>query len=467
MIVRDRAVGVVAFTFDGEREFADEERAFLESLVRHCAAAIDRAQVHAAALRRQDHLALIADSSSILAARGDDLVEALRAVARRVVPVLADMCAVFLVDSGTGRLVAWAANDPDAHTTATGLGDEYRLDAAKSHRLKPAIQTNTIVLWEDAQSFADHIGAPDSLRAAMLDLGIGPGTLVPLVARGRAVGLLALANRAGRAPQADETVLAQTLGQRMAVLIDNARLLAQRTEISQGLQAALLPPTLPQISGLEIAARYRAAGDGLDVGGDFYDVLALDADRWLFVIGDVTGHGVRAAAVTGLLRHTIAGAARLGTSLEEILVHANSVLGSRQPDSGTFATVALIALDRREWALDVACAGHPPPLLKRVGGQVQEVCANGRILGFFEHLDVEVDRTQLEPGDIVLAYTDGVTERHDDTSWFGPAELQDLISTCTARTADDLASTVAHAVVEGFAEPPADDIAVLVLRRTD
>ena len=107
------------------------------------------------------------------------------------------------------------------------------------------------------------------------------------------------------------------------------------------------------------AALYRAAGDGLDVGGDFYDVIARGSERWLLVVGDVTGHGVRAAAVTGLLRHTIAGAARLGASLREILAHANDVLIAREGEPGTFATVALIGLDRSTWSLDIACAGHP------------------------------------------------------------------------------------------------------------
>lgn len=466
VIARGRALGAVAFTFDGEREFDDEERTFLESMTRHCAAALDRALIHEAALRRETHLALIADASSVLAAQGDDLTEALRSVARLIVPVLSDMCAIFLVEGRAhGRLVAWAASVPDARTTATGLGDEYRLDIAKAQRLTPAIQTSTVVLWEEGQSFLDHIGAPDSLRRAMSELSIGPGALVPLVARGRAVGMLALANRTGRQPGADETALAQTLGQRMAVLIDNARLLAQTTEISRSLQASLLPPMLPEIEGFEIAARYKAAGEGLDVGGDFYDVIALDPRRWLVVVGDVAGHGIKAAAVTGLLRHTIAGAARLGSSLDDTLTHVNDVLRSRESDSGTFATAALVELDVSSGAMEVGCAGHPPPLLRRVDGTVEELHAHGRLLGFFDDLDAHQVKAELRVGDAVVAFTDGVTERHDEGKWFGPDELRDLLRSCSGCSAEEMATRIVDSVVDAFDTAPTDDIAVVVVRR--
>ena len=481
MVVRDSALGALSFTFDAAREFSDEERTFLTILARHCAAAIDRAQVHAAALRREEHLALVAEASSVLAEHGDDLVGALQAVARRLVPVLSDMCAIFLVEGVTsGRLVAWAKSDPAVRTSAAGVGEEYELDGTKSHRLNPAIESRSVVVWDDGESFLDQIGAPDSLRRAMSDLGIGPGTLVPLVARGRAVGMLALANRTGRRPLPDEAALANTLGQRMAVLIDNATLLVQRTEISKGLQAALLPPALPVVEGLQVAARYRAAGAGLDVGGDFYDVVARDSGRWLLVVGDVTGHGVRAAATTGLLRHTIASAARLGSSLPQILVHANEALIARGDDTGTFATLAMVDVDVRPgdassddvgsgngspWGLHVVCGGHPPPLLLRADGRVEELRAHGRLLGFFAALAAHDVHAQLEPGDAVVMYTDGVTERHDDRTWFGLSELRTLVASCVGCSADDIAARIEHTVVDGFDGPPADDIAVLVLRR--
>jgi serine phosphatase RsbU (regulator of sigma subunit) len=249
----------------------------------------------------------------------------------------------------------------------------------------------------------------------------------------------------------------------------------QRREISDGLQAALLPPSLPVIPGLELGARYEPAGEGLEVGGDFYDVVPVAANQWLLVVGDVTGHGVEAAAVTGLMRHTIHSAAMMKMRPAEILDHVNQALLSRggPEPSATYCTVALAALttpgtgsdDNAEHpSIVVASAGHPAPMLRRADGTVEALVAQGRLLGYFPTIDAQELHVELGPGDTFVAFTDGVIERHDDGHWFRERELTRLIADSDLH-ADALAGLIRRTVLDAFVTPPGDDMAILVVRR--
>jgi serine phosphatase RsbU (regulator of sigma subunit) len=464
LLTRDRALGAVSFTFDGASGLDTDARSFLVALVAHCAIAIDRAELYASALRRQAQLNVLAESSSLLAGAGDKLEPALRAVAAVSVPTLADLCAILVVDGpNAARLVAL-----EGRSNQNALGMEFSLDLARSRRLGASLLSGQPFVWTDPASLIDDAAESTAVnRKRLTPVLLGPGVFVPLVARGRVRGALVFANSRERALLTEEVAIATTLGQRMAVLIDNAQLLAQRTEISHGLQAALLPPALPRVEGFDLAARYQPAGEGLAVGGDFYDAIALGRRRWLFVVGDVTGHGVRAAAVTGLLRHTIAAAARLGSSPHDVLEHANRILAERRDTSwrGSFATAVLLDLtvgDGRP-QLVVSSAGHPPPLLRRVDGTVSDLPAHGRLLGFFPDLALREVTVELDRGDTVVVYTDGVIERRDGAELFGEERLKSIVAS-TDGDADALAGAILTGVVDAFETPLQDDVAVLVLR---
>ena len=468
LIIRDEPLGAIVFGFDGERDFDETDRSFLDALTTQCAIALDRARLYEASLRRQAGLVLLADASTILAGADGDLDDALQQFVNLISPALADISSIHLLESpAVSRLAASAFVDSE-QLSETRRVSEFGADLNAAHGLGRVLRTGEEVTWDDPERFIDQIARNDQHRAALMGMNLGAGIIVPLLARGRVLGACVVANYRQRIMSADDRRLTRTLGERTAVLIDNARLMAQRKEVSHGLQSALLPASLPSIPGHEVGARYQSAGEGLEVGGDFYDVVPGASDNWLLVVGDVTGHGVEAAAATGLVRHTIRSAAMMGMSPSEILDHANNAMlnSAGALPSGVYCTIALAALTTSAGGSEVvvACGGHPPPFVRRADGRIETPAARGRLLGYFPTVDaVEVDM-HLEPGDTLVAFTDGVIERHSDSRWFSEQDLAQLVAT-NDLGADALAELIRDAVVTAFDTPPSDDMAILVLRR--
>ncbi|MCU1501134.1 MAG: domain S-box protein [Ilumatobacteraceae bacterium] len=477
LMVRGDALGALVFGFDGERDFDVDDRSFLSALGAQCAIATDRARLYDAALKREATLSMLVEVSSVLATSGADLDGALRRVAHLAAPALSDIASFHLLESAhRARLVAANLGD-DQLTSPTQRVSSYGVDLQAAEGLGRVLRTGEEVVWNDGARFIDLIARDDDHRAALAAMDLGGGIILPMLARGRVLGACTFANHGSRAMSADDRQLVRTLGQRAAVLIDNARLLSQRTAISSRLQDALLPPSLPIIDGFDLGARYQPVGEGLEVGGDFYDVVRVAAGDWLFVVGDVTGHGVDAAAATGLVRHTIRSAATLGLSPSAILEHVNQALRSRTSASpaGTFCTVALAELvippagtigeaAAEPVRLIVACAGHPAPLVRHHDGTVHAVPASGRLLGFFATVESGEVVVEVEPGDTLVAFTDGVIERRGGSAWFGEHELASLIGSVDLG-ADALAGCICDRVTNAFPTPLVDDMAILVVRR--
>ena len=468
LLISGEPLGAIVFGFDGERDFDDTDRSFLDALATQCAIALDRARLYESALRRQAGLALLADASTILASSDGEIDDALRQFVNLVSPALADIASIHLLEAPTVSRLAASAFAESQQLTETRRVSGFGADLNATHGLGRVLRTGEEVVWDDPERFIAQIARNDEHRAALMGMNLGGGIIVPLLARGRVLGACVFANYRQRIMSADDRRVARTLGERTAVLLDNARLMAQRKEVSHGLQSALLPVSLPRIPGHEIGARYQSAGEGLEVGGDFYDVVPGADGLWLLVVGDVTGHGVEAAAATGLVRHTIRSAAMMGMSPSQILDHANNAMlnSSGALPAGVYCTIALAALttsDGRSGVV-VACGGHPPPFVRRADGRVETPGARGRLLGYFPTVEaVEVD-IRLEPGDTLVAFTDGVIERHSGSRWFNEQDLAQLVA-ANDLGADALAELIRDAVVTAFDTPPTDDMAILVLRR--
>jgi serine phosphatase RsbU (regulator of sigma subunit) len=477
LIARELALGAIVFGFDGERDFGEEDRSFLAALTTQCAIALDRARLYGAALRRQAELVLLANAASVLAAAGEDLDAALQRFVSLASPALVDICSVHLLDAapGTSRLVARAFAFTE-QLAATDRVSSFGADLRAPHGLGRALRTGEEVVWDEGDDFITQIARSDEHRAALQAMNLGGGIIVPMLAGGRVLGACVFANYRQRIMTDEDRQVARSLGQRAAVLLDNARLLRQRKEVSHGLQAALLPASLPSIPGFELGARYQSAGEGLEVGGDFYDVVPIDSDRWLLVVGDVTGHGVEAAAATGLVRHTIRSAAMMGMPPSEILDHANKAMlnGSGSLPPGVYCTIALARLTSvvegaanagtEDSQVVIACAGHPPPMVRRADGRVEQLDAHGRLLGYFPTVEAAELAIELAPGDTLIAFTDGVIERHSDSKWFREPDLMQLLSQSDLE-ADALAGLIRDSAVHAFPTPPTDDMAILVARR--
>jgi PAS domain S-box-containing protein len=281
---------------------------------------------------------------------------------------------------------------------------------------------------------------------------------------GRTPGALELEADAGRY-DAHDLRTAEDFGVRAGAALDSARLYGAASEIARVLQTSLLPPHLPDVPGAELAAAYQPAWDGLQVGGDFYDVFTTGEGQWYLVIGDVCGKGAEAAAVTALARYTLRSAAARRRSPAALLRWVGDAMLNQDGGRGRFCTIACAHVDllRTPARVTVACGGHPLPLVRRAGGRVDELGVPGTLLGLALTRSLQ-DRTgELHPGDTLLLYTDGLTDARAPQVMWGPRELAAAVAAAPADSPAALVDAlVAAALPEGAT--PRDDLAVLALR---
>ena len=209
---------------------------------------------------------------------------------------------------------------------------------------------------------------------------------------------------------------------------ERAEISEQRArELARTLQRSLIPPSLPKIPGLDVAGDFRAAVEDLEVGGDFYDVFAINADEWVIALGDVCGKGVEAAGLTALARHTLR-AVSVGLHEPGVALTAlNGVLLSHDLDR--FCTVTLVRLRRsgQSWSVNLGSGGHPPPVLVRRGEEPVMVGGEGPLLGVIDDPVFADQELMLHPGDALVLYTDGVTEGRRGAEFFGDDRLMSSV----------------------------------------
>jgi serine phosphatase RsbU (regulator of sigma subunit) len=204
------------------------------------------------------------------------------------------------------------------------------------------------------------------------------------------------------------------------------------------------------------------------VGGDFYDLINTVEDGWICAIGDVRGKGVEAASVTALARYTIRAVTLKNDRPSEVLAALNEAMLRQLPED-RFCTAACVRLEPQDGSagvgVDVSRAGHPPPLLVRPEGTVEEVGCSGRVLGVFPEAELRDTSLRLMPGEALVLYTDGVTEaRSPDGDFFGEGRLRHLLGSCADCDAETLAGRIKDTVLDFQEGYPRDDLAVLVLR---
>jgi sigma-B regulation protein RsbU (phosphoserine phosphatase) len=287
---------------------------------------------------------------------------------------------------------------------------------------------------------------------------------VPLTARRRVLGVLLVAPAGGSGRPADEVSLLVDLARRAALAVEGARLYEERSAVAQALQASLLPPTLPEVDGLQFGARYAAAGEGNEVGGDFYDVFPVGDGCWAVAIGDVCGKGPEAATITGLARNVLRLMVEDGRPPDEAFRRLNQAILDLG-DRGRFLTATLALLEPYDGGVRVvlAVAGHPPPAVVDQVGQVRFLDAGGTLLGVTADIQVGVEHLTLQLGEQLVLYTDGVTERRDQDRWFGETTLSAALAQAQGRSADAVAGHLEQRVRSFAAAAASDDLAVLVV----
>jgi PAS domain S-box-containing protein len=290
----------------------------------------------------------------------------------------------------------------------------------------------------------------------------GSALRIALRARGQVIGQMSLGATDPQRLGDDERMTARLLAEHAALALDGALLAARQTRVASELQAGLLPPVLPTVPELELAARYRAASEGAEVGGDFYDAFAARRD-WVLVIGDVAGKGPAAAAITGLARHTLRAAARYEADPADALLALNDAM-LQQLAGQRHCTAALVRMHLGADGVraDVRCAGHPPPLVLRGGGAVEPVGRPGHPLGILDTPTFRDDSVMLGPGDMLVLYTDGVTEAGGGEGALGEEGLASVVHAGAGLPPSGLLSRIEAAVAERGAAR--DDIALLAAR---
>jgi PAS domain S-box-containing protein len=414
--------------------------------------------------RLQQRLAFLAHAGLMLDV-SLDLEDTLRRLVGLTVPELAELAVIDLLadDGSIHGAVAAAGTDREGAMQVERVRRDYPLDPAGAHPVAQVLRTGKALLLPEMEpERLREFASSDEHYELMMRLRYRSAIVVPLPARSRMLGALSLLRMQDDTPYDDgDLLLAETLGRRAALALENARLYASTRHIARTLQQSLLPRAMPEIPRVHLAARYRAAAEGQDVGGDFYDAFQIGEKRWGIAIGDVCGKGPEAAALTALARYTIRAVADRGPA--EVMSMLNDAVLRDQGVDERFLTAVFAELTYEDEGvvLDIAAGGHPPPFVLRADGAVEAVDVQGPLVGVVPNVGYISARVSLGVGDKLMFYTDGLTdarapqvvlEEEDIAAML--AEARDLEGQELAQFLESRATGDAHA---------RDDIAILVV----
>jgi PAS domain S-box-containing protein len=468
LIAQGRTIGGMALSFRRVHEFTSEDRSFILSVAQQTASALDRGRLYereqrarATAERAGDRLAFLSRASRILA-ESLELDEILQRIADVAVPRIADWCGVDLVaENDEIRQVAIAHVDPAKVELARELRRRYPTGPDSPTGVPAVIRTGQPEVYPEITDAMLVESAQDEEHLRVIRaLEIGSVMIVPLSARGRTLGAVTFVTSDSERSYGDEDLaFAEDLARRAALAVDNSLLYREEHHAAVTLQRSLLPDSLPEMAGLELAARYRPAGRGIEVGGDWYDALRL-GEQLVVVVGDVAGRGIEAASVMGQLRNALRAYAFEGQSPAQALERLNRL--ATASEGAEMATLLYVVIDPGSGRLEYVRAGHPPALVRQPDGTVIRLEDRGSPpLGVSQGSVYRSGSHALAEGSLVLLYTDGLIERRDK-----PIEAQlDRLENALRDSPSDLQECCDFLLRAMEVDDEAgDDTALLVLR---
>jgi hypothetical protein len=398
---------------------------------------------------------LLAETGQMLAS-SLDYEQTLSHVARMAVPELADWGAVDLASEGTRELRRVATAAADDVRLAQALQDFHAPGADSGSALRRVIRSGNSVLYRKVTR--DQLARWSRSAAqlhALQELDVRSVMIVPMRVPTQTTGAMTFVTTgSSRWLDPDDRALAEQLGRRAAVAVENARLHTRLSQVAETLERSLLPGALPEVSGWRTASLYRPAPSELrfDVGGDFFELFHTSG-HWYAIIGDVEGKGVAAATLTALLRYGTRFAAGAQVEPAAILGRLDEVLREQTREVTCTALCLRIESDR----VVLSSAGHPPALLASKNGEVRELPAPGPLMGAFEDARWPQEDVAVAPGDVLLLYTDGVTAA------LGRDRLRAIVSEQPDQRPQQVLRRLDAALREHRRDARADDVAALVL----
>jgi PAS domain S-box-containing protein len=390
-------------------------------------------------------------------------------IADVIVPMLGDWCALDLISSDGVDRIGVRHRDPDLKDVCEALRG-FRPEAGNRQHpvVRALVKEKPVIISDIDQSTLSDVTYEPEHKRLLGELGVRSLMVMPLRARHRMLGTLTLVSSTNpKRYGATQLVVAQDVASRAALAIDNARLLQDHVYLARKLQESLLPPNIPVIPGIDLAARYHAASETIDVGGDFYDFFATGKKSWNIVVGDVSGKGPDAAVVTTLARYTIRAASMKARAPRRILAMLNEAVYSQTPPE-RFATVVFVRVrtdsETGPRKVTIACGGHPLPLVLKADGSISEMGTPGTAVGLMERTDIKDHNAILEPGDALVLYTDGVTEARSGDHMLGIHGLRTALAGCKGSSAVEIADRLAETTLDFQRANQRDDIAIVVIK---
>jgi serine phosphatase RsbU (regulator of sigma subunit) len=472
--VRGEAIGLLAAYPEKAPELSSYEEALLGALAAQLAAVVQNARLHEQAERRaaERQVALEAERDAARRVRAlyevsESFAKSLRldatldALARSAVELLeADAAVIRMPDVRGEQLVVRALNIADARLDEVArpvLTLPQRLDKALLQRLQRTRRSLALT-----PQLAEELGGSHALLGPFLEKG-STATLVPIAVPDEVIGTLTIVSFDPERPIDDEKrETALSITAQAALAIDNGRLYQQQKEFADTMRRSLLPRSHPHLPGLEIGEVYQPS-TRMDVGGDVYDFLELGDGRLAVVLGDVTGHGIEAAADMAMAKFVFRSLAREHPEPADFLASANDVVVD-EIAPGKFITMIYLTVDAATGSVVAACAGHPPPLLVSSDGTIEPIGVSGLALGVESGQSYDEASAVLEEGGALVVYTDGVIEARRDGEFYGPERIVDVLGASLRLPA----AAMARAVIEdcrAFAGDLADDCALVVIKR--
>lgn len=397
-----------------------------------------------------------------------DPVQTARTIVATAVPELAELCLIdFRREDGRYGNSVVEAVDPEVAARLEAARHRSPLEPEGMHPVAQALRERRPMAWNDLADPAvlEQVAQDEDHRRLAGDAGYSSAVVVPLIARGRTLGALSfLHTRSDRRYEPDDLAFLGELGDRAAMALDNARLYFERDRIAKSLQRGLRPPSPPKIPGLSIAAYFEAAGEGIEIGGDLYDVLPTADGCWI-VVGDVAGKGSDAAAVSVALRHSVRGLTREIEDPAEVLARVNEllVMGETLNDYATGVLLRMWTAQDERWRVSLASAGHPPAVHVAADGSCREL-GGGSLLGASSRVVTERHELILEPGDTLALCTDGWLEVGSPEGHLGPGDFATAVATLTELEPAALVERLRADALKRGAGTLRDDMMLLVVR---